>query len=303
MKRNTIPLYALALCVVMTACHGEDNQPSLEVGLIDSKPHAELVAALKQGGHERIAQGTQTLFMEEQGSDKLTPVESPLMLTINKQTNNWTISSLDDDKLGSTLLIGTKLERLADKEARVLPSFDRSAAAKVIEQLARCEATYYPDEANRLAKEGRYTRWFSGEIQSLLPVVLKTARLRRQYAIDSTIVEVTLQGRPTKIVQGELRRAMQERLKELQEQREALLKSGDREGLAKVEALARKYGEIDAADEEEAPIPDNALKPIFGEVWVDAKGRFSVLAIDQHGACLVVAAGEGFDNKSHIAKD
>ena len=133
---------------------------------IDHRPTAELVAAIKAAGQERIAQGLQGILAKDGKTGELFTARSPLMVTTNKTTAEWTVSVINDKVVGTTLLIGTGLQRTTPDEIPALPTFDRTKAEPVIAALKAkgYGASYYPDERQRLAKDYGHDRIFTGQV-------------------------------------------------------------------------------------------------------------------------------------------
>ncbi len=268
---------------------------------VDRKPHAELIAALKSGGQERIAQGMQTLFDADPASGKLSPRTSPLMVTLRKSDREWTLSALDDEKLGSTLLIGSGFQEGADRSPRSMTSFDRAKASAVIQRLKACGAAYYPDTAQGIIKAG-FERRYSGDTNFILRSALETARARRQREIDANMVKIDLGSGEMEIAQGDLRRLLEKRIQSLKEERARLPSSGDKAGLAKNEALMKKYeGQVGKKSENQT-FDAAALKPAFADIFVKGDGQFIALAVDISGACVIVASGDDFSHKAIAGK-
>jgi hypothetical protein len=294
---NSISMtYALVFALTLTAC---DGSPGIEP--VNRKPHAEFVAALKGAGQERIAQGMQTLF-DADGAGKLTPRTSPLLVTTHKTDGTWTVSALDDDKVASTLLIGDAFQGKATPESRSMPSFDQVKATATAARLKACGVAYYPDVARGLIAAG-FKRWYSGDASFMLPSVSETARARRQHEIDSNVVEMQIDGKAVRIAQGDLRGILEKRIRELKVERDRLSKSGDKAGLRKTDDMIRKYeGEARSGVMPAAPA-NVSLDPVFADVFVNAQGQFAVLAVDKQGACMTIAAGDGFGVNDQRAKD
>jgi hypothetical protein len=294
---NSISMtYALVFALSLTAC---DGSPGIEP--VNRKPHAELVAALKGAGQERIAQGSQTLF-DADGAGKLSPRISPIMVTTGKDGGGaWTISALDDDKVGSTLLIGAGFQQGVAQEPRTLPSFDRAKATTAIGRLKACGAGYYPDMARRMLGNG-WTRRYSGDVSYASPSTLATARARRQHEIDSNVLNLKIDGEHVEITQGDLRRIMEKRVIDLKQERARLLQAGDAAAIRRNEELTRKYEREKGPAVESLPSGDD-FKPVFADVYVKANGEFGIVAVDQYGAFVIVADGNEFGLKSQKSKD
>lgn len=143
------------------------------INLIDHKPIPELIAALKAGGHERIAQGSQDIVARDTSNGELFTARSPLMLTTNKQTGEWTISVFNNKEVGSVLMIGMNLQRVSG-EAPSLPTFDRQKAAQIMLRFDGWGPCYYPDEISRLTKEG-FRRMFTGIIATIAEPLFREA--------------------------------------------------------------------------------------------------------------------------------
>lgn len=288
--RNTLP-HALALCLLLPACRAENIKP------VDRRPLAELAEAIKGKGYKRLAQGSQEVWTIDPASDD--PVMTGLatvFVTVNEGTGEWTLSVFHDETVGSTLLIGKNLVSLASGTADPLPAFDRKAAEETVEKLKACDAEFYPDAVQRLMEKFNCRRAFRGEVTFMLPSVLEAAHAAHRSDIDSRVLDITLDGKKIQITQGNLRKAMVERVNELKERRAQLLKEGaSPEERAQTEALAKRYGLGDETQEEpDEPDFRGALEPAFAEVLVTPDGRFVVLAVDRRGACVRIAVGEDF---------
>lgn len=154
-------LYPLIFCLMglLLDAHGIES--------VARQPIADLSAAIRQAGHERIAQGVQDVIAKDSKTGKVFNAKAPLMLTTNRSTGEWTISVLHDKVVGSTLLIGTGLKRPADGEVLRLKSFNRKAAERVMAACkGRNDPAYYPDEIARLQSEFGYKRVFTGKVSA-----------------------------------------------------------------------------------------------------------------------------------------
>lgn len=148
-------------------------RPAPGLDLIDHKPHAELIAALKASGHVRIAQGSQGIVARDTSNGELFTTRSPLMLTTNKQTGEWTVSVFNNKEVGSVRMLGTKLQRVSG-EPVMLPTFDRRKAVPIMAKFDGYGPCYYPDEAARLSREG-FRRIFTGTIATIAEPIFRDA--------------------------------------------------------------------------------------------------------------------------------
>lgn len=243
---------------------------------LDHQPLAELVAALKASGHERIAQGTQQLWQADPKTGTASKTSAPVALTMNHATGSWTVIAFHDDTVGSTYLVGTTLRRIADNEP--LPSFDRDLAQTAISRLGRYGATYYPDHLKNLTEQFRMRRLFSGEIVAMTAPAFAAARGYRQSEIDAHKLRLNVGGKDVDISQGDLRRIMAQRVGEL--------KATGPQGQNPVENQPH-----------EQPESTSTMEPLFADVLVRPDGGFMVLAVDRHGACLTIAVGDTFSER------
>lgn len=272
---SALSTWALAFILLAPACHAQSMNP------LEHKPLAELVAALKASGHERIAQGTQNVWQQSPQANSAAKAGLPFALTMNKATAAWTVIVFHDDTEGSTLLVGDKLRSVPENEA--LPAFDRDKAQETIGKLSRYGATYYPDHVKNLTEQFGLRRVFSGEVAAMTAPAYEAARGYRQSEIDTHKLTLKIGGKDVEIEQGELRRIMAERVKELKEERAQLSPGQDDSG--------EKGGSQKAREE---PDSGNAMIPVFADVLTRPDGGFMVLVVDRHGACLTVAVGDTF---------
>ena len=262
--------------------------PARALDLLDHQPIATLAAALKSSGQVRIAQGMQDILASDTNG-QLVPAASLLFLTTEKDTAKWTISVLHDKIVGSTLLIGNSLQKISTTEVPSLPTFNR--------QKAGLAAAYYPDEVQRLGKDG-FKRLFTGRVTFMLNSALAIASAYRQHEIDANKVTLTIDRKPTEISQGDLRRIMTERVKSLEVQRQQLeSNNGDAAEITRITNLVKQYQSSTPAGAE-ATTPDlSTMKPVFADVLVDPNANFHVLVVDQYGACAEMASGASFGDR------
>lgn len=160
--------YALILGFIATAPLARAIDP------IDHQPIPDLVAALKNNGQARIAQGSEDIIAKDTQTGELFTTRSILILTRNNETNEWTISVIHDKVFGSTMLIGANLKKVSEGNAINLPTFDRVKAVAAAPMLKGWNATYYPEEVQRLKKLG-LSRLFTGQINVTVEQGLKGA--------------------------------------------------------------------------------------------------------------------------------
>ena len=86
--------------------------PAWAVDLIDHKPIAELVTALKNGGQERVAQGVQVVLAKDAHTGELFTTRALLFVTVNQRTGEWTVSIVHDKVVGSTVVIARNFQRV-----------------------------------------------------------------------------------------------------------------------------------------------------------------------------------------------
>ncbi|MFD2257694.1 hypothetical protein ACFSSA_13505 [Luteolibacter algae] len=138
---------------------------SLAVQPIDHRPIGELSAAIKKAGHTRIAQGIRYVVTKDRKTGEVSKTDNVLMLTTNKKTGEWTVSVLHGDTRGSTLLIGSGLERPRAGETHHRKSYSREASNRVIKATkGEVFSAYYPDEIKRILKLG-WKRSFAGSVR------------------------------------------------------------------------------------------------------------------------------------------
>ncbi len=285
-----IPVYFSAL--VFTA--GQ----SLGVEPIDHRPIPELAQELKESGHQRIAQGLQKIIVKDSESGELHTAVSPLMLTVNKQSGEWTISVFNDQHVGSTLLIGNGWQRALSNTVLRLPSFDRTKSQETISKLEGIPATYYPDEIQRLVGESGYQRMFTGTVGCVLDSAFEMVAAHRRYDIDSHIVKLTIEGKEIEVTQGQLRKITENRRTELEKERDRLKHQNEYpDRPSHLNALIEEY--------ESTPVPvekdsgtnfSECMQPLFADVLV-AGEEFVVLIVDKTGVCLKIAFGTTFSER------
>jgi hypothetical protein len=264
---------------------------------VDHQPIAALVATLKGSGQVRIAQGMQDILASD-SNGQLAPAASPLMLTTDTNTGAWTISVLDSKIVGSTVLIGTNLEKVSSDAMPALPTFDRAKAQEITTAMNARGTGYYPDEIERLTKEAGCKRLFTGNVIFVLNSALAMASANNQYKIDSNPLKFNIDGKDVTIAQGKLRQIMTDRVKALEAQAAQLKQSaGDPAEITRVDALLQKYG-TEAGNLGQPTNPDfKNMKPVFADVLVSPNSDFHVLVVDQYGACTEIAAGDSFGDR------
>lgn len=150
--------YPLIFSLLLVACTAEPIEP------IDRQPISKLSAAIKKAGHERIAQGVGNVVTKDSGTGEVFNAKTPLMVTSNPDSGEWTVSVLHDQQIGSTLLIGNALKRPDKDEVVELESFDRKVLRSVVPAFKGAYgAAYYTQKINRLERQG-YEREFSGTL-------------------------------------------------------------------------------------------------------------------------------------------
>jgi hypothetical protein len=236
---------------------------------------------------------------KDDATGQLVPVVSPLMLTTNKDTQEWTISVLNDKIVGSTALIGTAIQQVSSDQPQALPTFDRTKAKEVLAKVNARGSGYYPDEVQRLAKNSGCKRLFTGNVTFVLTSALAMAATYNQYEIDNNQLTFNVDGQEIKISQGALRKVLARRIKELEDERAKLMAAtNDPDRIAQTDDLLKKYG-TQKAELGEVATPDfTNLKPAFMDLLAASNGEFHILVVDQYGACVEIAAGNGFDWKS-----
>jgi hypothetical protein len=151
--------YPLLFCLLAFTLNALAIEP------IDRQPIAELSAAIKKDGHTRIAQGIRYVVTKDPKTGEVSKADNALMLTTNKETGEWTVSVFHGDTKGSTLLIGSGLERPRAGETHHRKSFSREASKRAVEATKGKEfAAYYPDEVKRILKLG-WKRRFAGNVR------------------------------------------------------------------------------------------------------------------------------------------
>ncbi len=281
--------FALAFVIfALTGCRAGALDP------VDHRPIQDFVNALKSSGQVRIAQGSQDIVATDPGTGQVFAAKSPLMVTTKKETNDWTVSVFHTKIVGSTLLIGTDLQKPTSAEGAALPTFDRKAAEEMIAKMKTNGCGYYPDVVQQLAKSG-YKRIFNGKVTFMLNAAPEIAAAQRQQEIDSNILKLNIDGEDIEISQGKLRQIMIDRVKKLKEQRDQLERSnGDANEIARVENLLKIYS-ANASQGDPAKPDFTAMKPVFADVLFDAAtSKFTVLVVDQYGTCVPIATGDGF---------
>jgi hypothetical protein len=137
-------------------------------------PIAELSNTLKGNGQERIAQGVEDVLAKDTTTGKPFTARSPLLLTANSQTGEWTVSVVNDKVYGSILLTGTDLQRISSDQMSNLSTFDRQKAAQVIARLYGWGPAYYSDEIKRYQSEG-FHRAFTGRFSATSEPIFEKA--------------------------------------------------------------------------------------------------------------------------------
>jgi len=266
---------------------------------VDHQPIADLRTALKSSGQVRIAQGGQNILARDDNTGELVPATSLLMLTTNKGTGDWTISILHTKIIGSTALIGTGLQQISSDAPQSLPTFDRNKAAGIVAAMNARGTGYYPDEVQRLAKESGCKRLYSGSITFTLNSALSVAAAYNQYVIDSNQLTLNIDGQNIKISQGDLRKSMVNRVKELEAQRAQLAaNNGDPSEIAKTDHLLAKYG-AEKTQLGDVATPDfTVMEPVFMDLLAAPNGDFHILVVDQYGAAAEIASGNAFGPNS-----
>jgi hypothetical protein len=279
--------YALAFGLYALAMPGWGLDP------VDHQPVATLAAALKTGGQVRIAQGLAQPAMQEAKTGQVSP-QLMLMLSNNKQTGQWAISVIQDKAIGSTILTGDGLQQISRENPAAAPAFDRQKANFILARRKGLKPDYYPDEIQRLTASG-YQRLFTGKVKFTMNSALATAAIFQRQKIDAHIVKLTLDGKETEISQGDLRKAMTRRVKDMEARRAELQRAhGDANEIARLQGIIQSYlattPQGDGTNEPEF----QEFKPAFMDVLGKANGDFSIVIVDEDGACAEIALGGGF---------
>ncbi len=235
---------------------------------VERIPIADFVAVLKSAGHERIAQGMVGVLSKDVTTGKLTMIQSPLMVTTNKQTGDWSVSMFHDKITGGTLLTGHNLHS-SSTEVPNQPTFNRQKIAP---------DPFYPEEVESLKGLG-YRSLYRGQIKSTQGTALDMAAAYRQQEVDSNIVKLKIDGEDIEISQGDLRNIMSKRVKELEQRRVQL---GGRPTEERGEGSGPNFW---------------GMKPLFADVLATSTGAFCVLIVDQYGRCATIAIGDAFSEK------
>lgn len=230
---------------------------------VDSMPISDFVAALKNAGHERIAQGYQSVPLPGRQIGTWSSTNAPFMLTTNKQNGDWTISIFHDQDKGGTLLTGRNLQRLPSGQT-----------------------------------EGGYTKLFRGEVTSATTLALFIADYNQQRDIDRNIVEFEFEGKTIRMAQGDLRRSMINRVEALKETRAKLIQAGGSTSeISKIDALVKEYSNVSGRFDPAGETSVRNMRPTVFELRVAPNGAFKVVIFDRSGKTADVAVGETFSEK------
>ncbi len=149
--------YALILGFIAAAPLARAMDP------LDHQPIADLRTALQNAGQVRIAQGIEDVVAHDPETGKVFNARAPLMLTTNSKTGAWTITVLNDQNVGTTLLIGENLRAIQTTQPEVLSTFSKEKTEQMAGQTAGNFLTFYPDDIKRVSKLN-YQRIYTGKV-------------------------------------------------------------------------------------------------------------------------------------------